>query len=98
MPIAVEPLVSIVRWYDGPYTPHRSPYVAICTLLWESPTVVTIVGLHGTVTRAMREELRQALADAGVTTVHAERHGHERAWSVRGHVESGGTGGDGVQN
>lgn len=94
MPIRVEPLASIVYWYDGEPVPHRTPYRAVATLLWESEHVVTIRGLHGEMTREMRAELRRALADAGVTTVHAERHGRDVAWSVGSHVEAGGTGGD----
>lgn len=99
MPIRVEPLSSIVYWYDGPaFEPHLTPYTAVATLLWETPEKVTIRGLHGHMTREMRDELRTALRDAGVKTVRAERHGRELLWSVAdgapGHVTSGGTGGE----
>lgn len=97
MPIRVEPLVSIVYWYDEQPVEHITPYRAVATILWETPEVVTIRGLHGHMTRAMREELRGALRDAGVKTVRAERHGRELLWSVAdgspGHVATGGTGG-----
>lgn len=92
MAISVEPLVSTVRWYDGAFVPHVTPYTAIASLIWETPTTVYIAGLHGTMTREMWQELRDALRDAGVRVVHAERHGRERTWQVEPHITSGGTG------
>lgn len=95
MPLRIDPVVSFAYFYaDGvPIVEHITPYEAIATILWDSPRRATIRGLHGRMTREHREELRAALAEAGVEVVDAERHGREVRWEVNpGHPTSGGTG------
>lgn len=65
---------TILRFYpeftDDPY----APYVAVCTLVWETPQTVWIHGLHGTITRRSFRQLADFCVVHGITTVKAHRH------------------------
>jgi len=96
VPIRLEPVVSFAYLYPPgvQIVEHVTPYEAIATILWDSPRRATVRGLHGRMTRAHRDEIENALREAGVEVVGVERHGRDLEWPVRGHVEAGGTGGD----
>lgn len=49
------------------------PYVAVLSLVWESPTVVEAVGLHGDITPQLYKELAMWFRDNGIKQVKASR-------------------------
>lgn len=67
-------VTSALRFYASDEPGPFEPYVAICTLLWESSTVVWIVGMHGSLSRRHVRELARLLHDLGVTRAKAHRH------------------------
>ena len=83
-------VTSAVRFYASEEPGPFEPYVAICTLLWESDKVVWIVGMHGALSRRMVRKLVRLLHDLGVTTAKAHRHPAHRlpfGEDVGDHVE-----------
>lgn len=85
-----EVVTSTLRFYASEEPGWFDPYVAICTLLWESDKVVWIVGMHGALSRRMVRKLVRLLYDLGVTTVKAHRHPAHRlpfGEDVGDHVE-----------
>jgi len=66
---------SIIRIYTDDDAEWGSPYVAVLTLLWETPTIVEIIGFHGEMTHKLNLEILQFFLDKGIETVKASRHG-----------------------
>ena len=68
-----ETVTSTLRFYwrasDDPF----AQYDAICTVVWESPRVVWIRGLHGTLSRRLLRELLAWLVDNHILVVKSHR-------------------------
>lgn len=67
------PTTSTLRFYASADPGPFEPYVAVCTLLWETSTTVWIVGLHGAFSRRSLRELVGWMRASGVTLVKAHR-------------------------
>lgn len=67
-------VTSALRFYASDTPGPFEPYVAICTLLWETDRIVWIVGMHGAMSRQMIRQLVQFLNTAGVALAKAHRH------------------------
>ena len=68
-----EVLTSTLRFYNSESEDAFEPYVAICTIQWETANVIWIKGMHGSITRAhLREFLDFCIANK-VETVKAYR-------------------------
>ena len=68
-----EVLVTVLRFYTQENPKERDSYVAVCTLLWESPSIVWLKGLHGNLTRKVLRDLVQWLLDNKISLVKAIR-------------------------
>lgn len=66
-------LISTVRFYDTETDDPFYPYVAICTIVWESPDVIWVKGLHGDLSRKLLREFLKFLVDSKIKTVKAHR-------------------------
>jgi hypothetical protein len=64
---------SLVRFYNHADPDWYASYDAICTFTWESPTVVWMIGLHGTLSRKVLRQLTQLFLLHGVQLVKAHR-------------------------
>lgn len=51
-----EVLTSTLRFYNVESDEPFEPYVAICTIQWETGSIIWIKGMHGTITRAHLRE------------------------------------------
>lgn len=85
-PVTVD--VTIARWFEDERSAQEcfesySPYIAVATLITRG-NGVEICGLHGTITRPMREALARALQEAGVTRAFATRRGRHIEWTEKG--------------
>lgn len=83
-------VASALRFYASDTPGPFEPYVATCTLLWETNAVVWIVGMHGAMSRKHVREMVQFLHAQGVTTAKAHRHPSHRlpfGVDVGDHVE-----------
>ena len=69
--------LAIARWYDGDgqegFNSHL-PFKAVATLLWLK-NIVEIHGMHGVMTRSMRQDLKSLLLERGIEKALAYRHG-----------------------
>lgn len=68
-----EILTSTLRFYDVETDNVFEPYVAICTIQWETKSIIWIKGMHGTLTRAHLREFLEFCVANGVETVKAYR-------------------------
>lgn len=68
-----DPMITTIRFYDVETEDPFYPYVAICTLVWESPSVIWVKGLHGDLSRKLLREFLIFLVDNKVKTVKAHR-------------------------
>ena len=66
-------LTSQLRFFNEVTTDPFAPYDAICTISWETPSVIWLVGLHGSLTRALFREMVIYFHDEKVKTVKAYR-------------------------
>ena len=64
---------SILRFYTTESDDPFAQYDAVCTIIWESPDVVWIRGMHGTISRKTICELVCFLADNNVKLAKAHR-------------------------
>ncbi|HOX89917.1 MAG TPA: hypothetical protein PLN55_09925 [Burkholderiaceae bacterium] len=67
-------VTSTLRFYASEEPGPFEPYVAICTLLWETDNIVWIAGLHGSLSRKLLRELVEKLHGLGVSLAKAHRH------------------------
>jgi hypothetical protein len=65
--------VSSIRFYNTETDDPYAPYDAICSLTWESPSVIWIKGLHGELTRKTLRDLLGFLTTNNIQTVKAHR-------------------------
>jgi hypothetical protein len=65
--------ISTIRFYNEPTDDPFAQYDAICSLVWETPTVLWIKGLHGDLTRKTLRDLLSFLVENGIQTVKAHR-------------------------
>jgi hypothetical protein len=79
---------SVVRFYKDDNAKWGDPYDAVCTLLWESDTVVEAIAFHGNVTHKMYTEFLRWMVDNGIEELKASRHGNHLV--PGGVVDSGG--------
>lgn len=66
-------LVSHLRFYSSESSEEYPPYDAICTLVWESSTVIWVKGLQGKMTLKLWKEFAQWLIDRKIKLVKLER-------------------------
>lgn len=66
-------VTSRLRFHLDPNAPEMAPYDATCGLMWESPTVIWIEGLHGNMPRPLLRDLVQFCLDHGIQTIKAHR-------------------------
>jgi hypothetical protein len=64
---------SSLRFYESDTPTQFEPYAAICSITWETPTIIWITGLHGTLTRKMLRQLVQFFFEHNIATVKAHR-------------------------
>ena len=64
---------SVVRFYAEDDPSPMADFQAVCTLEWESPTVVWVHGLKGVSSRMLLREFVEELAARGVTVIRARR-------------------------
>jgi len=76
--IHVQPLTSILRFYEKGSFEERSPYAAIATLTYIDNDTVYISGLHGHVNKHFYDEVREHFRKLGIKEVHMERHGKHK--------------------
>lgn len=68
-----EVLTSTLRFYNVESDEPFEPYVAICTIQWETGSIIWIKGMHGTITRAHLREFLDFCVANKVETVKAYR-------------------------
>jgi len=68
-----EVLVSQLRFYEETSEDPYAQYDAVCTVIWNGTSDITIKGLHGTLSRKIFRELLDWLAVNNITTVRANR-------------------------
>lgn len=73
MPIRHEPTTSTLRFYERPSDEPTPQYDAVCTVVWETPRVIWIRGLHGALSRRLLRELLLWLVQNRIETVKAHR-------------------------
>lgn len=66
-------LTSQLRFFNEETPDPFAPYDAICTISWETPAIVWLIGLHGTLTRGLFREMLKYFYDAKVKTIKAYR-------------------------
>lgn len=71
-------MTSTLRFYEAESGDPFQPYDAVCTVIWESPSVVLIRALHGRFTVPLMRDLCRFLLDNHVQTVRAMRDGSRR--------------------
>lgn len=71
--IKQEITTSILRFYSEDTDNLFEPFVGVCTLLWETSTVVWIKGLHGTISRKHLRELISFCVANNIETLKAYR-------------------------
>ena len=64
---------TTLRFYTDPTDDQFAPYCAICSLIWETPRIVWVRGLHGTLSRALLHEMALWMHSEGVVTIKAHR-------------------------
>ena len=73
-----EPLTSTVRFYNNDDADKFADFDAVCTLVWESPTVVWVKGLHGEMNLKLIKQFADYLNSRGVKTLKAFRADNRR--------------------
>jgi hypothetical protein len=68
-----ELVTSILRFYAYDSNDLFEPYGAVCTLLWESTSVVWIQGFHGKVSRSQLRELMNFCEKNKIQRIKAHR-------------------------
>lgn len=66
-------VTSQVRFFNKESSDPYASYDAICTLMWETPQIVWITGLHGVITRKLLAELIVFLDSQDVQQIKAYR-------------------------
>lgn len=65
--------LSILRFYDTETTDPYQPYIAICTVIWETKDIIWIKGLHGNLSRKLLRQLVQFLEEKNVRLIKTHR-------------------------
>lgn len=68
-----EPISSIVRFYPEESDDPLAPYTASCMLVWETPTIIWIKGLSGTLNIALLRDFAKFLLDNKIETIRTFR-------------------------
>lgn len=68
-----ETKTSVVRFYNDPGAGEMGDFQVVCTITWESPTVVWVHGMMGKGNRTLWREFVQELDDKGVEVIKAKR-------------------------
>ena len=71
--LRLDPVTSIIRFYDTETPGDFEEYVAVCNVYWESKDTIWIHGFHGTVTRKHLRALLRFFIDYKIKTVKAKR-------------------------
>lgn len=71
--LRVSPVISHIRFYDAESIDAFTPYVAICTIVYEEPDIIWIKGFHGNVSRKLYRELATWIVDSNIRLIKANR-------------------------
>lgn len=66
--------LTSLRFYEKQSDDPFEPYDAVCTILWESQTVIWVRGLNGPMSRKLLREFLHWLVKNNITKIKAHRH------------------------